>query len=346
MERMKEKEEHSIDNNMNKKIDISVIIPVYNVEKYLVRCMKSVLRQSFQNFEVICVDDCSKDRSLSILRKFQKKDSRITILKNEVNLGLGQTRDNGFEKARGEYVVFVDSDDQIKKDFLETMYFEITNGDFEIVTGGYILVKERVKKAIRKENNEISDWFWPSACGRIYKRDFLVRGNINFRGIRTYEDAVFQFRILSHSPKRKTISYCGYYYMVRGKSITQVIDLQNNVDKFSGFVDTIQNVINEEKINLEKQGFKDVFETAIIMNLVSIALYFGKSVGIHRAEMIHQMLFQCIDTNFPNYQNNQLLHFFHLPPMEWKGRYCTWIVLVARKMKLDSLVFTMIGLLP
>lgn len=346
MEQMKKEEVYVEKHNRKMKTEISVIVPVYNVEKYLSRCLKSILGQTFQNFEIICVDDCSEDSCRSILESFRKKDSRIKIITNERNSGLGQTRDNGLMQAQGEYVVFVDSDDQIKKDFLETMYREIKNGNYDIVTGGYILVKRGTKKITRKADNGISDWFWPSACGRIYQRKFLIQENINFRGVRTYEDAVFQFRILSHLPRKKTISYCGYYYVVREKSITQGADGQKKVEHFSQFVDTIQDVIDEEENNLQKNGFQDEFEAAVIMNLVSTALYLGKSVGSCKSGKIHQMLFQCIDANFPDYQKNQLLHFFHLPPAEWKSRYCTWSVLVARKMKLDSLLFRLIGLLP
>ena len=101
-------------------IMISVIIPVFNVEKYLFTCLNSVLRQTYQDFEIICVDDASTDSSLGILEYFVQKDSRVKILKNEINRGPGFSRNLGLEAAKGKYISFLDGDD-----FLSPNAFEI-----------------------------------------------------------------------------------------------------------------------------------------------------------------------------------------------------------------------------
>ena len=93
---------------------ISVIIPVYNVEEYLRQCLDSVIDQSYRNLEIICVDDCSTDNSLNILKEYEKKDSRIKVLQNEKNIGVGLTRNNGFEVATGEYIHYFDPDDWLE----------------------------------------------------------------------------------------------------------------------------------------------------------------------------------------------------------------------------------------
>lgn len=101
---------------------ISVIIPVYNVEDYLHDCINSILNQTFQDFEIICVDDCSTDSSLKILEDFSKKDDRVKIVRNKLNSSLGYSRNNGLKHAAGKYVLFLDSDDWLDLNTLEILY--------------------------------------------------------------------------------------------------------------------------------------------------------------------------------------------------------------------------------
>ena len=101
---------------MDNEILLSVIIPVYNVEKYLKKCLDSVLNQEFKNFEIICIDDCSTDSSLKILKEYAKSNERIKVLQNNTNLGLGLTRNIGLNAAMGKYIHFLDSDDFLNKD--------------------------------------------------------------------------------------------------------------------------------------------------------------------------------------------------------------------------------------
>ena len=99
---------------------ISFIIPVYNVEEYLGQCLDSVLAQSYEDFEAICIDDGSTDSSLNILKKYEKKDKRIKII-SQKNQGVSVARNAGLDAARGEYISFVDSDDAIDAEFIKTM---------------------------------------------------------------------------------------------------------------------------------------------------------------------------------------------------------------------------------
>ena len=100
---------------------ISVIIPVYNVEKYLRQCLDSVINQTYKDLEIICVEDCSTDNSPQILQEYAQKDERIKILYNEKNSKLGPTRNNGLKVATGEYIHFLDSDDWLEPDAYEIL---------------------------------------------------------------------------------------------------------------------------------------------------------------------------------------------------------------------------------
>lgn len=103
-------------------IKISVIIPVYNVEEYLKECLDSVINQTLKEIEIICIDDCSTDSSYSILEEYAKKDSRIVLIKNKENMGVGYNRNIGIKEAKGEYIGFIDSDDYISEDYYENLY--------------------------------------------------------------------------------------------------------------------------------------------------------------------------------------------------------------------------------
>lgn len=120
-----------IDNTSMKPL-ISVIIPVYNAEKYLRRCYRSLLRQTFQEFEILFVDDSSTDRSVEILTRIAAEDSRVQLIRNRENLGLGPARDRGVKEARGEYILFLDADDYLTDDALETLCDAVLQDEADI----------------------------------------------------------------------------------------------------------------------------------------------------------------------------------------------------------------------
>ena len=115
---------------------ISVIIPVYNTENYLKECLNSVINQTFKDIEIICVNDGSTDNSLSILEEYARTDSRIKII-NQKNQGVSSSRNNGIKSARGEYIMFLDSDDLYKPDLCEKVVEKIDSQSPDIVMWGH-----------------------------------------------------------------------------------------------------------------------------------------------------------------------------------------------------------------
>lgn len=189
---------------------VSVIIPVYNVEKYLSQCLDSVVNQTLSDIEVICIDDGSADKSFEILQQYAEKDSRIKIFKQE-NQGAGAARNNGLDKAIGDYLYFLDSDDYIKSDCLEKMYNKITleNSDIcvcqsetlldseqKIKVGGVKnikLVSDRNKFNVYDVPNVIFKFCNIPAFTKMYKADFIKNNKIKFQEIKTCNDVFFNF---------------------------------------------------------------------------------------------------------------------------------------------------------
>lgn len=116
---------------------VSIIVPVYNVEKYLERCLDSLINQSFHDIEILAINDGSTDRSLEILKKYESTDNRIKIINNS-NVGVSETRNIGIMESKGEFIVFVDSDDWIDKDMIEKMYKFMVNEKSDMVISTYI----------------------------------------------------------------------------------------------------------------------------------------------------------------------------------------------------------------
>ena len=165
---------------------ISILIPVYNVEQYIARCLDSILAQTFQDFEVIVVNDGSPDKSIDIVKSYAENDKRIKIVENKENMGLAWTRMVGYTHAKGEYIVFVDSDDFIPETALEVLYNAITDSDADIVIGNYQQVSQHNvfgkvsnnilsfgsdKRSVYKSllTNEASHSLW----GKIYKSELF-----------------------------------------------------------------------------------------------------------------------------------------------------------------------------
>lgn len=113
---------------------ISIIVPVYNVEKYLSRCLNSLLSQTYRNIEIIIVEDCSTDFNFSICQKYKKQDNRIKLIKNERNKGIASTRNVGLANCTGKFLFFIDSDDFISENAIETLYFSCKVGNYDIVS--------------------------------------------------------------------------------------------------------------------------------------------------------------------------------------------------------------------
>lgn len=185
-------------------VKISIIMPVYNSAQYLEESLQSIQSQTFQDYELICVNDASKDESLSILKKYEKQDNRITIINHERNYGAGISRNDGLRTAKGEYVIFLDSDDLFNSCLLEISYEYAVMNDADMVVFGSeqinIYTKE-VKKTgypfkiidcVEKKAlflNQVRHVPWD----KLVKRDFLLENKIWFQDIPTNNDIFFSF---------------------------------------------------------------------------------------------------------------------------------------------------------
>lgn len=209
---------------------VSVIIPVYNTEKYLRRCLDSVLAQTLVRIEVICVDDGSTDRSSQILKEYAAKDSRVRVLRQH-NSGQASARNAGLQIAQGEYIGFVDADDYVSPKMYEKLLAEARASHAEVVECSAVVVDAGGfdEKSIKGQQDSFNFESWEMSeptknlflekrfhavlWNKIYSREFLSRFNLSFDGtLRKGEDAVFQWKVMPFVHKYRRISDKLYYY--------------------------------------------------------------------------------------------------------------------------------------
>lgn len=269
---------------------VSVIIPVYNTEKYLRKCLDSVCNQTLSDIEIICVNDCSTDYSLEILKEYASKDDRIKLIDFKENKGAAVARNTGIDEAKGEYIGFVDSDDFIDLDFYEKLYNKAIESDVEVVKGKLYLFDLVTNKIYLEDWIDINDNvkknkanFYFTFTTAIYKRNFINEHNVRFLdGLIHFEDPYFTIKVNLYTKKVKIIDSAKYYYtnnpesssrgnitLEHAQSITKgadiVVDLLNNTQIDINHYKIVFNfVVNQLLCWCNKLGCKDE------LNIVSI----------------------------------------------------------------------------
>lgn len=201
---------------------ISIIVPVYNAEKYLQKCVQSLLTQTYHNLEIIFINDGSTDNSLRILNKYAGIDNRVKII-NQSNQKQGAARNRGLEAALGGYITFVDSDDYIDSGYIEKMYSAIKSTNADIAMSSMVRTKKGKKKFQIKINDEnlfsnkqeiinqlkIPPYWY--VCGKLYKKELL--NNLRFEENVFYEDVGFLIRAVHKMNSLVTVPDVNYYYI-------------------------------------------------------------------------------------------------------------------------------------
>lgn len=223
---------------------VSVIIPVYNVEEYLCQCLDSVLRQTMEDLEIILLNDGSTDNSAEICKEYEEKDYRIKYFSHE-NKGLGETRNRGIDLAIGEYLFFVDSDDYLSCDYIETLYNSAVASGADIVQGESKMFFEDGRKDILESDlskieniivdPEMSEDFFKTlffthiykhyAWNKLYRTSFVKAHQIRFGDNKRIfaEDTWFQLQAFHYKPFIAFVSGSYYFYRQRATSIMHTV---------------------------------------------------------------------------------------------------------------------------
>ena len=217
---------------------ISIIVPVYNAEKFLHQCLDSILNQSFQGFELLLIDDGSKDRSGIICDEYAAKDSRIRVW-HQVNGGPGYTRNMGLDRAIGEHICFIDSDDYWEEGLLahymaKSSKADLTYYSFRYIEEGKEDVLEHFDNEIISGRTSIEEYIQPiryrsyQSCivdvpwGKFYNRNIIEKYHLRFpEDINFKEDEIFNYRYLKYAQVLEVCDFVGYNYRLLSNSLAR-----------------------------------------------------------------------------------------------------------------------------
>ena len=244
-----------------KEIKVSLIIPVYNVEKYIRQCLESAINQTLKDIEIIVVNDGTKDNSMKIVEEYIS-DKRIKII-NKENGGLSSARNTGILVAQGKYICFIDSDDFIEKSMIEELYNIIEEKNFDVADSDIFLydnktheIKERKNKEYLKIEKGLFLWgkYNVEVWNKIYKKRFLLDNNIFFEEGIIHEDELFSIKILLSTNKIEHINKCFYYYRInRSGSIMTDVNIEKQLYSLKIIVNRIEKL--QETIISDKFSF-------------------------------------------------------------------------------------------
>ena len=212
---------------------VSVIVPVYNTEKYLKNCIDSLLKQNFEDYEIIVINDLSPGNAEEIIKSYN--DKKIVYIKNKTNKGIGYNRNLGIKKAKGEYVCFIDSDDYVKEDFISKMYNYSKENNLDLCVCDYVNVDEKGNTLEEfnlsnfgitnyEQNNKILCEINLGPCNKLFKKDMLIKNKIKFSEKLKYEDLSFVALSIKNSAKIGKINEQLNYFTVHKNSETTTRD--------------------------------------------------------------------------------------------------------------------------
>jgi len=281
-------------------IKISIIVPVYNTSKYLDKCIDSLVNQTLDDIEIIMVNDGSTDNSEEIISKWQDKDKRIKLY-NKENGGQSSARNLGLDKAKGEYIAFVDSDDYISYDMYEVLYnkakknkLDMVLCDFYLDYGDKIVENERLFD--EEGNISFKDYIMstPSPVNKIIKRSFLEENKFRFPEGFIYEDLASMPILGICNPKIKYINKYLYYYVQ-----SPVSTMRN--DKYKKKYEDIFSAINYLYNNMIGKGYDSELEYILVCHFLYLGtLNFYKYKKYDKISMIADDMRKY----FPNWKNN------------------------------------------
>lgn len=252
---------------------ITIVVPVYNVEKYIERCLESICNQTYKNLEIICIDDGSTDNTLFYLKKYAQQDNRIIIVENK-HQGVAATRNLGLELATGDFIGFVDSDDYIDLKMYETLHHIIKSQKTDLAICGFKRIYEDFGH--RKDSdefydnrtlfkpgksiitNEVISHFMITLWSKLYKTQIIKENQISFKNNLIFEDWVFYWEYLTHSDSLYFLENKMYFYCQHENSIMASIyeNPEGGADRTMDYMYTAEVIYD----NLIKRNIFDKYQ--------------------------------------------------------------------------------------
>lgn len=268
----------------NKDELVSIIVPIYNIENYINKCVTSLVNQTYQNLEIILVNDCSTDSSKRKCEQWKALDKRIVLINKEKNEGLSCARNTGLLNAKGEYIAFIDGDDYVSINFIEVLYNAVKKDNTDIASCSFFYVENDIEIEKKKKNEQGNVIYlsveafkecirYPSridvvAWNKLYLRSLFIENNIMYPPGKIHEDLFTTYKLVYFSKKVSYVDLPLYYYVQRSDSIMHA----PNLEKESVLIECCENYasfLHSHSIDLEEE-LSDFYQYRLLSFLINV----------------------------------------------------------------------------
>lgn len=315
---------------------VSIIIPVYNSEKYLEKCIDSILNQDYKNIELIIINDGSTDSSKEIIENYQKKYNDTIIYIEQKNLGPAVARNNGIKNATGKYIFFIDNDDYIDKNYIATFVKEAESNNYDIIIGGYRRTNEKGKilEEVKYNNTKWCKYKSITPWARIYNREYVVKNKFEFLKCNIGEDIYFNIQAVSISDNVKIIDYIGYNWFLNSQSISNTVHKKFYDLETYKLLESLYNGLKERKILSEEKEYIEIF---LFLHIIWTFLNTGKSLSFKQFKQEYNKMFIWLKEKYPNYQKGKLRKILSLNGETFANKFKLLMFMLLHKCKMDTL---------
>ena len=314
---------------------LTIIIPVYNAKNTLSYCLDSILNQTYQDFEIILINDGSTDDSQKIIEKYRNKHPSKIKAYTQENSGIANTRNKGIKYSAGEYLFFIDNDDYIDKDYIETFMNGIEKRKCDVLIGGYRRVTEEGKTLFQKQpvTAPWSKYMFITPWARVYKKKSLVKNNIYFLNLNIGEDIGLNIKA-NLKLKVETIPYVGYNWVDKKSSTSNTLHkgMKKNVD----LIPLLQD-ISDSKYSIKTSNSEaKLFEYFITKTAIYYILHSGRKAPYNILKAEVRKIFNWITKKYPHYKSNK-----NISPFKPKGEVTStkiiiWFYILLQKLHLEN----------
>ena len=315
---------------------VSIVIPIYNSEIYLKRCLDSVINSTYKNIELILLDDGSTDKSLTICNNYQEKYKKIIRVYSHKNMGVAKTRNKGIKLATGKYIMFIDNDDFIDEDYIEKYYKVVSDNNLDVVMGGYERVDEENKTLTV---SSLHDYEWSkykivAPWAKIYRLDYLRKNKIEFLNTNIGEDIYFNVQVINMTDKIKIIDNTSYKWFYNRRSISNTVHKKADENiQFEFLLDQTYKKLKE--IGKEKDPLVEYF---FIKTVCWFIFYIIKNNSFYKVRQNEKYYINWLKSHYTNYQKNEYLKIFKPKGESFKNRVGVYLLIKGYKWHFDTLI--------
>lgn len=302
---------------------VSVVIPVFNAEKYLDRCLSSILNQSYGEIQLVCIDDGSIDASPALLDSYASDYPDRVIVVHKENAGAACARNDGIRLSTGEYITFVDNDDWIDRRYIETLFNAAASTHADIVCSGYRrpdLEGHILSEATPKATDEWGRYLVEAAWAKLYRTDFVKQNRLRFLDTNIDEDLYFSLPAIELAQHVEVIPYCGYNWFWNSDSVSNTSQRTSQGLLFEETLEAIFKMMQQKDIELTP-----ILEHYFVRLITWFLFYTSRGDGFARCRKNMIRYIGWLDRTIPGWRNENFASPFHPTGDRIINRIAVWL---------------------